>query len=268
MTNKLKMEFQPIFMAGHALGKKYKSHWKKIRDRLVPKNCPTCSVCGFVARENRGLIHADEVWEFPGPPKALLTEVRPLCVYCHEAKDYYNLLIRMQNGIAAARLAGIVQEHYCKTNGCTEEEFSADFKAASAEKQRIEKLYGYNCAVEVSYGKWTPPERPPGLKIPERQAVRTLFVRESAIEYDKAGEPIGGGTWYREDPIKVRDREIGTFSAAVRWLNSLPPEERAAAIQEMQDAAELADDYDDGEYLPDHEFPQVTAMWRDTVSSR
>lgn len=84
------------------------------------------------------------------------------------------------------------------------------------------------------------------------------------MKCDETGEPIGGGTWYRdsEDALEVRGRRIAAFGAAVKWLQSLPPEEREVAIKEMRDEAELTGDID-GELFPDHECPWDTAMWRD-----
>jgi hypothetical protein len=249
------MDFQPVFMSGLSLGKRHKSFWQnKIRPSIVPHEAPTCSVCGFKAEERR-LIHADEVWRFPGPPHASLINIRALCVYCHDAKDYGNLLLRIQWGVAAARLAGVVQKHYCKINGCTAEEFDADYKSALEIKHKLENSYGYNCAVEVDYGKWTPPPRPP--KLPsltrrQRQLVRALYKGEAPVELDRNGDPIGGGSWERDDPIVVRDRELNGFAVAVKFLQSLPLEEREAVIEEMKQYVENEDDCDDGSWIYAH----------------
>jgi hypothetical protein len=251
----LKMEFQPVFMSGRSLGKAYKSFWQnKIRPSIVPREAPICSVCGFKAEERR-LIHADEVWRFPGPPRAVLSEIRPLCVYCHEAKDYGNLLLRIQRGVAAARLAGIVQEHYCKINACTSEEFSEDYKIALEAKENLEKLYGVNCAVEIDYGKWTPPPRPAGLpklSHSQRNTVRSLYKGEEPGELDRDGKPISWVSGEREEPIVVRDRELSSFGAAVRFLQSLPLKERDAVIEEMKQYIESEDDYDDESWIVEH----------------
>lgn len=255
MDRILKMDFQPVFMSGRSLGKGHKSFWQnKVRPAVVPPEAPTCSICGFKAEERR-LIHADEVWHFPSPPRAVLIEIRALCVYCHEAKDYGNLLLRIRSGVAAARLAGIVQEHYCKINGCTAEEFSSDYKSALEIKDKLEKLYGYNCAVEVDYGKWTPSSRPP--KLPrltprQRQIVRALYKGEAPVELDRDDDPIGGGSWERDDPIVVRNRQLNGFGVAVKFLQSLPLEEREAVIEEMKQYVENEDDYDDDSWIYEH----------------
>lgn len=65
-----------------------------------------------------------------------------------------------------------------------------------------------------------------------------------------------GGTWYRdsEDALEVRGRRIAPFGAAVKWLQSLPPEEREVAIKEMRDEAELTGDID-GEFFSGPRMP-------------
>ena len=157
----LKMDFQPFFMAGRSLSRGHKGFFRnKVRPEIIPRDEPACSICGFKAAERR-LIHADELWDFPGPPHVRLVEIRPLCVYCHDAKDYWHLLLRVQSGIAVARLAGVVQDHYCNVNSCTPDEFSEDYKLALTQKRKLEELYGngYDRVVEVDYGKWMPPQR-------------------------------------------------------------------------------------------------------------
>ncbi|HEY0265558.1 MAG TPA: hypothetical protein VGC16_02330, partial [Rhizomicrobium sp.] len=85
------MDFQPIFMAGYSLKDYDPSHWERyVRPKVVPAKEPKCQICDFTAKEKRSLIHADEVWEFPGAPRAVLIDVRPLCTRCHSAKDFWH----------------------------------------------------------------------------------------------------------------------------------------------------------------------------------
>jgi hypothetical protein len=147
-------------MSGKSLSKGHKGFFRnRVRPSIVSHQEPACSICGFRAEERR-LIHADEVWGFPGTPLVVLIEIRRLCVYCHYAKDYYNLLLRVLLGIAGARLAGRVQAHYCKVNFCTDEEFDDDYKAALEKMRELEVIYGHDWDnLEVDYGEWTPPPR-------------------------------------------------------------------------------------------------------------
>jgi hypothetical protein len=259
----LQMAFQPVFMSGHRLGKVDRSFWATVRNRVVPKERPTCAICGFVALEKRGLIHADEVWEFPEPPRIVLSNVRPLCVYCHEAKGYDHLLRLIGDGTCAAERAASVQEHYCRINNCTPAEFSEDFRAELTKKRRLEELYGPNALLEIDYGKWTPPRRPPKLTSEQRKKTRDLYEFWMWIKDERAadGEIMGwieakpdeeGAhrfLWKREEqigePISVREMELRTFGAAVKWLQSLPVDARDTAIKEMQEFVEYENDYDE-----------------------
>ncbi|MGH8326951.1 MAG: hypothetical protein ACRET2_09330 [Steroidobacteraceae bacterium] len=48
-----------------------------------------------------------------------------------------------------------------------------------------------------------------------------------------------------DDALQIRGREIWTFVQAVQWLKSLLPEERDAAIAEMEAEAEAMNDVDE-----------------------
>lgn len=69
---------------------------------------------------------------------------------------------------------------------------------------------------------------------------------------DSDGDPIRGGSWVREDPIVVRNRALNGFGVAVRWLQSLPLEERDPVIEEMKQYVETEDDYDDNSWIYEH----------------
>lgn len=96
----------------------------------------------------------------------------------------------------------------------------------------------------------------------QRRIVRDFYIEETPIERHEFGELLSGGQWMREDPIEIRGRRLRKFGAAVRWLQSLPPEDRDGAIQEMQAFVEVENGVDD-ELLPDHEYPCATVMWRE-----
>jgi hypothetical protein len=194
----------------------------------VPRKRPSCSVCGFVAETNRGLIHADEVWSFPGFPKVVLIDVRPLCVTCHEAKDYAELLCRILNGKASASRAAKVLAHYCDVNGCSTGDFDEDVKAALEAKSNIEKLYrwGFNGGVEVDYGRWDRPAETPRLTDTEKRRMKNLFVD-------------------RGEPIVVGDKSLNSFAQAVKYLQSLPLNQRETVMSEIEDVVASERDDDD-----------------------
>lgn len=253
-------------MAGQAIRKKDKKFWeRKVRPDVVPRTTPTCSICGFVALEMRRLIHADEVWSFPGPPRVELSAVRPLCVYCHDAKHFDDLLTRIAAKMSRASLEKTIREHYCRVNDCSEQEFRADYEAALARKEELEVLYGNHCVAEVDYRNWTPPERLPRLTSKQRQAIRALYISETPEEYDKEGVQIGGGRWDRDEPIIVGDQTLKSFGMVVRYLQSLKPEDRPNVIREMQEFADLEDDHDSLDWVYEHN-EALEPLFRGTTS--
>jgi hypothetical protein len=224
---RLQMDFQPMIMVGRSLRKVDKSHWTGVQRTVVPVKDATCSVCGFVA-EKRSLIHADEVWSFPEPPTVVLTDIRPLCVNCHEAKDYAELLRRVIQGKASASRSLLVIRHYCEVNNCSTDDFDSDFKAAREQCLEIEKRYGWNLTTKptIDYGQWDRSPKRPRLTDIEKAAVRKLY-RD------------------RDDEIVVNDRRLPTFGAAIRYLQSLTLDLRAQQIAAMQDAVNEECESDD-----------------------
>jgi len=223
----LQMDFQPMFMAGLSLRKVDKSHWAVVRSKVVSLSRPACSLCGFVAKTKRAIIHADEVWSFVKPPGVLLADVRPLCQDCHEAKDFGELLRRIARGDGSASRTIRVISHYCAVNDCSTDEFDEDFKAASLRCREIEKLYGWNLKgdVVVDYGLWDRPADTPRLGQREKELLKRLYVD-------------------RDEPIIVGNKSLGTFSVAVRYLQSLPLQDRTGVIAALTEAAreDLEDD--------------------------
>ena len=224
-NRRLKMDFQPVFMAGHSLQDFDKSYWKgKVRPRVVSATLPSCAVCGFVAAEKRGLIHADEVWSFPAPPKVKLMDVRPLCVFCHEAKDYAHLRELVRMGAKHKRRETQIKEHYCGTNGCSEKDFDKDFEIALAAKRELEESYNPNCRVEVDYGEWGRPREKPRLIGSERQLLKQVFE-------------------VCDEPFILEGRKFSNYCSAVRTLQSIPLDQRQLIFTKMRYM--LEDDSDD-----------------------
>lgn len=110
---RLAMDFQPVFMSGHSLRLIDKVWWnRKVRPSVVAAEQAACAICAFAAQERR-LIEADEVWAFPGSPRVELSDVRPLCTRCHEAKDFAVLLVLIASGIKRKERGDEVKKHYC-----------------------------------------------------------------------------------------------------------------------------------------------------------
>jgi hypothetical protein len=211
---KLSMDFQPHFMAGLCLRKKDKSHWDcTVRPSVVPLKRPACSICSFVAETDRRLIHADEVWSFPESTKVILTDVRPLCVYCHEAKDYADLLRRIMRGKARASMTSTVMEHYCGLNACSRDDFDEDVAAAFKMMNELERryFYGIKGSPEVDYGRWDRPADTPQLTVAEKRQIKVAFAD-------------------RDEPITVGLKSLKTYASAVRWLQSVTLKERSEII--------------------------------------
>ena len=232
---RLAMEFQPAFMAGYALRKNDKSHWeRKVRPSVVPATNATCSICGFVAEERR-LIHADEVWTFPEPPKAMLVNVRALCTRCHDAKDYAGLLRRIRDGASNQRLAKTVRDHYCMINGCSDAEFEMDFQAAGQAVNDLETLYGMNLKPEIDYGRWArrtprptrsprpPASRPAARRLPPATTPRPLLTPAEKYKLHEAFDRAGG-------PILIGSICLKSHKAAVRYLQSLSSSAQKIAL--------------------------------------
>ena len=229
MTRRLSMDFQPLFMAGLSLRKRDRSHWQSVvQPNVVPPKRPSCSVCGFVAETKRGLIHADEVWSFPGFPKVVLVDVRPLCVTCHEAKDYAELLRRILTGKASASRAANVMNRYCDLNGCSAGDFDEDVKAALGAKNHVEKLYqwGFNGGIEVDYGRWDRPAETPRLTDSEKRSMKNIFA-------------------HRDEPIVLGGGSLNSFAQAVKYLQSLPLGQRESVMSEIEEAVASERDGDD-----------------------
>ena len=226
----LQMDFQPLFMSGLCLRKVDRSLWSAIQKKVVPLKRPSCSICGFVAETKRGIIHADEVWSFANPPTVVLVDIRPLCVNCHDCKDYCDFLRRVSQTKASTSRSISIIEHYCAINSCNYFDFDEDFKLAMARKNFIEATYGWNFKkhVIVEYGKWDRALDKPRLSDPEKVLIRSLYK-------DRDGE------------ILIRGKSLGSFAAAVRFLQSIQLADRAAIIQEMQDF--VREEYDDDEVL-------------------
>jgi hypothetical protein len=204
-------------MAGHSLRKRDRSHWQStVQPSVAPRKRPVCSVCGFVAETKRALIHADEVWSFPEPPRVILTDIRPLCIYCHDAKDYADLLRRIREGKTKASMASTAMEHYCRINACSRDDFDEDVKAALATYREVDKRYGYDLrAPEVDYGRWDRPADTPRLTDAEKRH-KLAF----------AG---------RDEPIIVGPTNLKTHASAIRWLQSIKLDERGKIIAAIID---------------------------------
>lgn len=211
------MDFQPIFMAGLSLRRLDRSQWSAIRKMVVPAASPACAVCGFIAATKRSLIHADEVWAFPSPKLVILSDVRPLCVECHDAKDYADLLRRIMTGKASPSRSPSVIRHYCETNGCSLDDFDTDYRAALLRKQEIEQRYGWNIGrdVVVDFGRWDRPAERPRLSQAERAFVRTMY-----------NDGYG--------PLVVGGQTLRTFGAAVRYIQALRLEDRPQLFDDLR----------------------------------
>jgi len=219
------MDFQPVFMAGHSLQDRDPSHWEhKVQPIIVPADQPQCTICGFIAREQRSLIQADEVWQFPEPPNVVLVDVRPLCRRCHDAKDFSHLLDRIKSGAVPKEREAVVRRHYCDQNGCSEDEFREDLDLALAEKRAVERRYNRNCRPTVDYGRWDRPSERPRITDDEHQLLRRLFS-------------------FREEPILINEYTFSNYGSAVRTLQSIPLNQRGPVLAELRD--HLDDEGDD-----------------------
>jgi hypothetical protein len=169
----------------------------------------------------RGLIHADEVWSFPEPPKVFLTDIRPLCVHCHDAKDYADLLRRIREGKSKASMASTVMEHYCRINACSRDEFDEDVKAALETKREIEERYswGFKNPPEVDYGRWDRPADIPRLTDSDKRRIKLAFAD-------------------RDEPIIVGSRRLNSYASAIRWVQSIPLTQRSGIIAAIIDVAD------------------------------
>lgn len=241
----LAMDFQPIFMSGYSLIKQDPSHWqRKVRPSVVSAEQPTCSACSFVAIEQRRLIHADEVWVFASPPHVALVDVRPLCVRCHEAKDYSYLLDLIAYGDKPKLRDAEIRKHYCDVNACTNEEFDADFAQALATKRDVEERYGPNCRPVVDYGRWARSKEKPRLTPEELRLLRSF-------------------TDDLDEPVFIARRKFKNFGSAVRTMQSIPLSDRRAVFAEMESFLDRDDEDGEFEMFPDHECPWDIKMQRD-----
>jgi hypothetical protein len=214
---KLEMDFQPIFMAGFSMYERDPSHWEhKVQPRIVAAERPQCRACGFIAEEKRSLIQADEVWSFPSPPNVTLVDVRPLCRRCHDAKDFAHLLNRIRSGHPSPEREGIVRQHYCELNGCSEGDFTEDFQRALAAKNAVEDRYTRHCRPIVDYGLWGRPPEKPFLTDEQKELMRRFC---EALD----------------EPVMIHGRKFSVLASAVRTLQNLSLDERHLIFAEAQD---------------------------------
>lgn len=235
---KLDMAFQPIFMAGLALREIDPSLWQnKVRPAVVALTRPKCSVCGFVAEEARSIIHADEVWAFKAPASVTLADVRPLCVRCHEAKDYAELVRRSFAGAAAANRTLVAMRHYCQVNECSAETFYLDYAAARKAVKALETAFlGNN--VQVDYGSWDRPAELTRLTPHEDLRLKALFD-------------------VLTDPVEYQGHTISTYPLAVRFLMTVRVPDRQAFFDYLGEC--VCEQYEDD--APLMERDEAEAPW-------
>lgn len=221
------MDFQPVFMAGFSLRDKDDSRWQKIQKPIVASK--SCSICSFVATE-KGKIHADEVWSFVSPPNVTLADVRPLCTWCHDAKDYSQLQRMVAKGIFPKSRLELVRQHYCRINECLSEDFEVDLAAAYEAKRSLEDKWDRNCRPVVDYGEWGRPAGKP----------------KATTEQVSYFEEVWGSI---SDPIEIGDQSFTSYNSFVRHFQSLHISERDDFLRAAQEAFEDYFDYDDDSYL-------------------
>ncbi|MEC3756037.1 hypothetical protein P9160_01165 [Bacillus halotolerans] len=118
---KLKIDAKPSIFHGKTVRKTIgQSLWYKIRDQLLKRDTPQCSICGFISESdetNKIHIHEQEEYDFENIVVKLIG-LNLICTNCHAFHHFgftqiYSSKEKMQQLI----------EHFIKVNGCSINEF-------------------------------------------------------------------------------------------------------------------------------------------------
>lgn len=132
-----------------SLRKAYKNEWGRIRARHFKENDLSCALCRAMETEPR-LIHAHEVYSFPNPDTVRLERILFVCTRCHDA-----IHLQRTRSRCGSPYIQVIEEHYCKVNGISEDALIADFKRMVQRSCAILEFYGNAGATpKIDFGSY------------------------------------------------------------------------------------------------------------------
>lgn len=143
--------------------------WKRLRQALLERNGHVCTLCGKEVEESSKL-QAHEGWvylERADPAVAWLWRVSLVCWHCHAVEHPGMLNALLKSGAVSERALTDTIEHYCRVNGETKRQWSAQLKRAQKEFDRRSALNWY-----LDYGP---------------------FAEWAFLTFEK--DPLNGGEW-------------------------------------------------------------------------
>jgi hypothetical protein len=236
--------------------------WPGIRKSLLKERGAICEICGFAAEESR-YIDAHEVFEYLDDGMIRLASIQMLCKRCHDCKHFDQLLSMEAAGIREAGRAETVIEHSCHVNRCSRADFEENLQASRQRSEELRQIYGSDLSEnEVHYGPYhnfvTRPRKPLnwwGALQRIRKLAKAGRLGADAAEFWRVYEGEIIDTVREDDPVR---EEIARLANAKDYEGA---HEAVAAL-----LVEIGGD-DGWEFLPDHECPQATHMWRETFSN-
>jgi hypothetical protein len=254
----LAFDSTPAGLITKSLRKPFGGVWGRLRREHFANGGLSCEVCLAVETEAR-LIHGHEVHSFPNPETVRLERVAFLCTRCHDAIHFERTL-----KYCRAPYLRTISDHYCKNNGgLSEQKFRQDYNDTFNKMLSIRKFYGGSKArPAIDYGPFTElveksMQRKQAWRLSYQGQMKTI---EKFLYTSTESDDYVDGDWILEtaaDHEQTR-QELATHLDA-RYF--------AAARAAIDDI--LSEIYADSDFemLPDREYPQATAMWRDTFGS-
>jgi hypothetical protein len=236
-ARKIRFELGYRMLPVPSLRRQFPKLWERLRKEALDKYHRKCK-CGYVPPKTSEL-EAHEVYSFPGGGVIRLEKIVLLCRKCHHMVHLDRSLdFERRRAFREAKQAGLSDR-------------LAEQKAAAAVEVYREDMLAHYCKVngvarqeaEDDWEKATPPEDVKPYALRDGKGVE----REIKFSYGPYEEEVTRLIWRRQW------RDMGPQD---RWNYGNSFEDFCDANDD-----DLADCY---EFVPDHEHPEATAMWRDT----
>jgi hypothetical protein len=253
-----KLMFDRAVLPGQSLRRQERKLFARLRKGLLAKANGRCTACRSKSPKVSEL-EAHEVYSYPGKGIVRLKKIALLCRPCHRAvhldrsmwiASLYVPIRKAEEAKQAERKRLLT--HYCKVNGVTRRQAERDWEQAKPPYDLKELDFGpYKAEVARAANRryrwqgW--------ISLPQGDRGSFLSFCE---QFDKLEDEV-----FDEFGVDIdQEQHLPHWQ---EWI-SLPQEKRGSFRTFCEDALndEFADEF--YEFLPDHEYPEDTAMWRDT----
>jgi hypothetical protein len=256
------------------LRKTHKSLWARLRCKLLEEHGLVCMACGYVPPKV-GELEGHEVHSFPGGGVIKLELILLLCRKCHhtihlERSVFWERDVARWKWADEHRPTDKRQLRSWPTSAALKEMSAVGDAAARAYR---EEMLNHYCKVnrvtrqrcERDFENAKPPENVMALGRPNPTR------RLAQMDYGPFEGELEAVRARAEERLSRREarvlEELDDPEITERW-NKMTREERDEYGDPEEFAFWVHADEDCGyEFLPDHEAPWATAMWRDTFGS-